>query len=105
MNEWSDGIGSEDAEKILEGVLQSISQNHKSAQVFAHKSGFFSASNNMPYFCECHDSVAIMNRIHTFNTVSLPKKSSKVSSLIRQDCMKNFYYVGGILPSERAFVF
>ena len=40
MNEWSDGLGSEDAKKILEDGLQSIPQKHKSAQVFAYKSGF-----------------------------------------------------------------
>ena len=40
MNEWSDGLCSEDTKKILEGDLQSIPQKHKSAQVFAYKSGF-----------------------------------------------------------------
>ena len=104
MNEWSDGLGSEDAKKILEAGLQSIPQKHKSAQVFVYKSGFFIASNKMPYFGEGPDSVAIMNRMRTFNTVSLPKKSSKVSSLIRRDCMKIFS-LRGILPSGRAFVF
>ena len=103
MNEWSDGLGSEDAKKILEGGLQSIPQKHKSALVFACKSGFFIASNKMPYFGEGPDSVAIMNRIRTFNTVSLPKKSSKVSSLIQRDCMKIFHFVASCLQEEPLF--
>ena len=40
INERSDGLGSEDGKNILEGGLQSIPQKHKSAQVFAYKSGF-----------------------------------------------------------------
>ena len=74
-------LGSEDAKKILEGGLHPIPQKHKSAQVFAYKSGFFIASNKMPYFGEGPDSVAIMNRIRTFNTVSLPKKRVKSVAL------------------------
>ena len=103
MNEWSDGLGSEDAKKILEGGLQSIPQKHKSAQVFAYKSGSFIASNKMPYFGEGPDSVAIMDRIRTFNTVSLPKKSSKVNSLIRRDCMKIFHYESSCLQEDPLF--
>ena len=100
MNEWSGSLGSEDAEKILEGGLQSMPQNHKSAQVFAYKSGFFIVSNKMPYFGEGPNSIAIMNIIRTFITVSLPKKSSKVSSLFRRDCMKILHYVAFCLQEE-----
>ena len=50
-----------------------------------------------------NNSVAIMNRIRTFNTASLAKKSSEVSSLIRRDCMKIFHYVASCLQEEPLF--